>query len=160
MRITSSATALPRHYYPQNVLLEAFRKYWGPKIERFDVLERCSGGSGALQRAPCAGRVRLVRGTIGVDQGDHLRPALQASCHRDDVVIGDGTDLAEGLGDDQIHVEVGQRILVEGVEVLALAGQASDSGGRFPGALRNMGSAPRPPGNRRAFFSARASSYS
>jgi alkylresorcinol/alkylpyrone synthase len=40
MRITSSATALPRHYYPQNVLLEAFRKYWGPKIERFDVLER------------------------------------------------------------------------------------------------------------------------
>src|SRR3954471_15940554 len=40
MRITSAASALPRHYYPQKVLLQAFRKYWGPKIERFDVLER------------------------------------------------------------------------------------------------------------------------
>jgi alkylresorcinol/alkylpyrone synthase len=40
MRITSAASALPRHYYPQKVLLEAFRKYWGPRIERFDVLER------------------------------------------------------------------------------------------------------------------------
>jgi alkylresorcinol/alkylpyrone synthase len=40
MRISSAASALPSHYYPQKVLLEAFRKYWGPKIERFDVLER------------------------------------------------------------------------------------------------------------------------
>jgi alkylresorcinol/alkylpyrone synthase len=40
MRITSAASALPRHYYPQKVLLEAFRKYWGPRIERFDILER------------------------------------------------------------------------------------------------------------------------
>jgi alkylresorcinol/alkylpyrone synthase len=40
MRITSAASALPRHYYPQKILLEAFRKYWGPKIDRFDVLER------------------------------------------------------------------------------------------------------------------------
>lgn len=40
MRITSAVSALPSHYYPQKVLLEAFRKYWGPKIERFDVLER------------------------------------------------------------------------------------------------------------------------
>ncbi len=40
MRITSAASALPSHYYPQKVLIEAFRKYWGPRIERFDVLER------------------------------------------------------------------------------------------------------------------------
>ena len=40
MRIISAASALPQHYYPQNVLIEAFRKYWGPRLERFDVLER------------------------------------------------------------------------------------------------------------------------
>ncbi|HSU29724.1 MAG TPA: 3-oxoacyl-[acyl-carrier-protein] synthase III C-terminal domain-containing protein [Bryobacteraceae bacterium] len=40
MRITSAASALPRYYYPQKTLIEAFRKYWGPKIDRFDILER------------------------------------------------------------------------------------------------------------------------
>lgn len=40
MRIASAASALPPYYYPQRTLIEAFRKYWGPKIERFDILER------------------------------------------------------------------------------------------------------------------------
>ena len=40
MRITSAATALPRHYYPQAVLVEAFRQHWGNKLDRFDVLEK------------------------------------------------------------------------------------------------------------------------
>ncbi|MBV9300902.1 MAG: type III polyketide synthase [Acidobacteriaceae bacterium] len=40
MRISSAASALPRNYYPQAVLVEAFRKYWGPKLDRFGVLER------------------------------------------------------------------------------------------------------------------------
>jgi len=40
MRISSAASALPRHYYPQHVLIEAFRKYWGPRLERFTVLEK------------------------------------------------------------------------------------------------------------------------
>ncbi len=40
MRITGAASALPRYYYPQQVLIAAFRKHWGPKIDRFDVLER------------------------------------------------------------------------------------------------------------------------
>ncbi len=40
MRITSAASALPSHYYPQKVLVEAFRSHWGSRIERFDVLER------------------------------------------------------------------------------------------------------------------------
>lgn len=40
MRITGAASALPSHYYPQQVLTGAFRKYWGPKIDRFEVLER------------------------------------------------------------------------------------------------------------------------
>ncbi|MBV8812438.1 MAG: type III polyketide synthase [Acidobacteriaceae bacterium] len=40
MRIASAATALPAHYYPQKVLIEAFRKHWGSRLNRFDVLER------------------------------------------------------------------------------------------------------------------------
>ena len=40
MRISSAASALPHHYYPQPVLIEAFRRHWGPRLERFDILER------------------------------------------------------------------------------------------------------------------------
>lgn len=40
MRISSVATALPKYYYPQQVLLDAFRRYWGKRLERFEVLER------------------------------------------------------------------------------------------------------------------------
>ena len=40
MEITSAASALPQHYYPQKVLIEAFRKYWGHRLDRFNVLER------------------------------------------------------------------------------------------------------------------------
>lgn len=40
MQISSAATALPPHYYPQKVLIDAFRKQWGGRLERFSVLER------------------------------------------------------------------------------------------------------------------------
>ena len=40
MRIITAASALPPHYYPQDVLVAAFRKYWGHRLERFEVLER------------------------------------------------------------------------------------------------------------------------
>ena len=40
MRIAGTGTALPRHYYPQDVLISAFRQHWGKKLERFSVLER------------------------------------------------------------------------------------------------------------------------
>jgi alkylresorcinol/alkylpyrone synthase len=40
MRISSAATALPKHYYSQSVLIDAFRRHWGPKLERFSVLEK------------------------------------------------------------------------------------------------------------------------
>jgi alkylresorcinol/alkylpyrone synthase len=40
MRISSASSALPRHYYPQQVLIEAFRAHWGNKLDRFQVLER------------------------------------------------------------------------------------------------------------------------
>src|ERR1035441_9351443 len=39
MRISSACSALPRHYYPQQTLIEAFRAYWGTKLDRFKVLE-------------------------------------------------------------------------------------------------------------------------
>jgi alkylresorcinol/alkylpyrone synthase len=40
MRILSAATALPGHYYPQEVLVAAFRQHWGVKLDRFSVVER------------------------------------------------------------------------------------------------------------------------
>jgi alkylresorcinol/alkylpyrone synthase len=40
MRISSAVSALPPHYYSQPVLIEAFRKHWGKRLERFSVLEK------------------------------------------------------------------------------------------------------------------------
>lgn len=40
MKISSAATALPPYYYPQKTLIDAFKRYWGPRLERFEVLER------------------------------------------------------------------------------------------------------------------------
>ena len=40
MRIASTGIALPPHYYPQDVLIAAFRQHWGDKLERFGLLER------------------------------------------------------------------------------------------------------------------------
>jgi alkylresorcinol/alkylpyrone synthase len=40
MRISSAVSALPPHYYPQSVLIEAFRKHWGARLERFSILEK------------------------------------------------------------------------------------------------------------------------
>lgn len=46
MRISSAASALPKYYYPQQVLVDAFRRYWGPKLARFEVLERLHAATG------------------------------------------------------------------------------------------------------------------
>ncbi len=40
MRILAAETALPSYYYPQEVLIEAFRNHWGKRLDRFDILER------------------------------------------------------------------------------------------------------------------------
>jgi alkylresorcinol/alkylpyrone synthase len=40
MKISSAATALPEHYYPQRVLIDAFRRHWGTRLDRFSVLEK------------------------------------------------------------------------------------------------------------------------
>jgi alkylresorcinol/alkylpyrone synthase len=40
MKILSATTALPPHYYSQRVLIDAFRKYWGGRLDRFEILEK------------------------------------------------------------------------------------------------------------------------
>ncbi len=40
MNIASAATAFPKHYYPQNVLSAAFRRYWDGKLEDPRLFER------------------------------------------------------------------------------------------------------------------------
>jgi len=40
MKISSAISALPPHYYPQHTLIEAFRKHWGKRLQRFTVLEK------------------------------------------------------------------------------------------------------------------------
>lgn len=40
MRIASAASALPSNYYSQDELIAAFSSYWGPRIERFDIVKR------------------------------------------------------------------------------------------------------------------------
>lgn len=40
MRIAAAASAFPSHYYPQKVLLEALRDYWGKRLEDARLLDR------------------------------------------------------------------------------------------------------------------------
>ena len=40
MNIASAATAFPKHYYSQNVLSAAFRRYWDDKLPDADLFER------------------------------------------------------------------------------------------------------------------------
>ena len=48
--------------------------------------------------------------------------------HRDDVVVGDGADLADRLGDDQVRRQLRQTFLVEAVEGPAFADHLLDGG--------------------------------
>jgi predicted naringenin-chalcone synthase len=38
LRIVSAASAFPKNYYPQPVLVEAFHKHWGTQLERPEML--------------------------------------------------------------------------------------------------------------------------
>ncbi len=40
MKILSAASALPPNYYPQQVLLDAFKAHWGERLGRLDILDR------------------------------------------------------------------------------------------------------------------------
>ncbi|MBV8843921.1 MAG: type III polyketide synthase [Bryobacterales bacterium] len=50
MRIAGAASALPRHYYPQAVLREAFKAYWGDRLENPRVLDRLWANAGVEGR--------------------------------------------------------------------------------------------------------------
>jgi alkylresorcinol/alkylpyrone synthase len=40
MKIAGAATALPRHYYPQHVLLNALKQHWNGRVPKADSLDR------------------------------------------------------------------------------------------------------------------------
>jgi alkylresorcinol/alkylpyrone synthase len=40
MKILSASSALPPNYYPQQVLLDAFKLHWGERLSRLDILDR------------------------------------------------------------------------------------------------------------------------
>ena len=46
MRIVAAASSFPRHYYPQPVLIEAFRQYWDTTPEQTRMLERLHARTG------------------------------------------------------------------------------------------------------------------
>jgi len=46
VKIISAASAFPRHYYPQRVLTEAIRQYWGDQLENSRMLERLHARTG------------------------------------------------------------------------------------------------------------------
>jgi alkylresorcinol/alkylpyrone synthase len=90
MRITAAATALPPHYYPQDVLIEAFRKHWGGRLDRFDVLTRLHNATGVdgrylafpLESYPFAtwgeANNRWIEATLELGQQAICRALLQA----------------------------------------------------------------------------------
>jgi alkylresorcinol/alkylpyrone synthase len=46
MQIISAASAFPKHYYPQAVLLQALEKYWGAELENPELLHRLHRNTG------------------------------------------------------------------------------------------------------------------
>jgi len=50
LRIASAASAFPKHYYPQEVLLEALKRHWGARLEQPKFLERLHGHVGVEGR--------------------------------------------------------------------------------------------------------------
>jgi alkylresorcinol/alkylpyrone synthase len=50
MQIISVASAFPKHYYPQTVLLQALQTYWGAELENPEILHRLHRNSGVEGR--------------------------------------------------------------------------------------------------------------
>ena len=46
MQIISAASAFPKHYYPQAVLLQALQTYWGAELEKPELLHRLHRNTG------------------------------------------------------------------------------------------------------------------
>ena len=50
MKIISAASAFPKHYYPQAVLLEALQAYWSTQLENPELLRRLHRNTGVEGR--------------------------------------------------------------------------------------------------------------
>jgi alkylresorcinol/alkylpyrone synthase len=50
MNIASAASALPKNYYPQSVLLGALQQFWGPKVDNPHFMERLQAHIGVEGR--------------------------------------------------------------------------------------------------------------
>ncbi len=97
-----------------------------PRLQRAPQARPAVGGaagrppsrSASASTSPSVeGSSESTRGRLGSRAGDG-----------DDVVVGDRADRADGLGDDQIDVELGQPLLVELVERLAALGALAYGG--------------------------------
>jgi len=74
MNIASAATAFPKHYYPQNVLSAAFRRYWNDKLEDAGLFERLQAHVGVDGRYLV--RPRRLRSVFELRRDErHLDPA-------------------------------------------------------------------------------------
>ena len=78
MRIVSVSSAFPRHYYSQEMLLEALQEYWGDQIENPHVLRRLHrhvGVDGRFLSLPKEEYVRMK--TWGEANGHWIRTAKE-----------------------------------------------------------------------------------
>lgn len=97
MRIISAASALPKYYYPQQVLVDAFRQYWGKRLERFDVLERLHAATGVdgrylafpMESYPFQtwgeANNRWIEATLELGEQAVCRAMQQAAVHPNDI---------------------------------------------------------------------------
>ena len=51
MRIASAATALPKHRYDQQTILQALKFHWADKLEQPDILDRLHARTGVETRS-------------------------------------------------------------------------------------------------------------
>ena len=63
MKIAGAASALPSHCYPQAAVLQAFKAYWGPRLENPRMLDRLWANCGVDQRY----FVRPLEAYLGID---------------------------------------------------------------------------------------------
>ncbi len=127
MTIASAATAFPKHYYPQNVLSAAFRRYWDDKLEDPGLFERLHAHVGVDGRY------------LVLPREDYEKIATFGETN--DVWIQAATDLAEQATSCALERAGLDRSAVDAIFFVSVTGIASPS---LDARLMNrMGLAPR-----------------